>query len=204
MDDARRGDDDGAAPLPVHPFFAKREPPVPGGPKRSLRGQQLPPGWVALGDSCLHKAMGDVPLDCPRVLGFDFDNTLVNRHNNDIMFASVPDKLRKAAMAPAEQRYRIVVFSNEALDHISNFENALVKKLKRIEAFAQSVGVPIEFFLATRYDEYHKSTSEDAARGRQGGIKMWEEMARMAVPSGAVDLKQVCIPSALYLTQARR
>lgn len=112
-----------------------------------------------------------------KIAGFDFDDTLVKKHNNELAFSSVLDKLKHLH----DDDYTLVMFSNEALDHLKKTESiarTLMKKLNRLDTFVERLGLPFRIYVATRKDKYRKPSTKDTAKAgvTLGGKAMWTKM----------------------------
>lgn len=150
-----------------------------------FRGIRLPKDWRSVEDSVVVLQHNVTPLpnntgeSSFKIAGFDFDDTLVRKHDNTLAFPSVMDKLRELHC----NGYQLAIFSNEALDHLKSpkgIESILTKKLKRLEHFVKQVDVPFHVFVATRYDRYRKPSTSDALKKKPpGGNEMWLLMVEM-------------------------
>ena len=157
---------------------------------------RLPVHWSAVNDSLVFRVYPEEADDVAcergtssktiRVAGFDFDDTLVRKHDNSLSFPLVIEKLRKLR----EQGYVLAIFSNEALDHLkkpSAVQNAIDKKLKRLDTFAKALGCPIHMFVATKYDGFRKPSASDVAKKKPpGGNLMWKKMVELIQPDVVV------------------
>lgn len=150
----------------------------------TLRGNKLPDHWTCVNNSLL------IFNNNPRLIanketsgeeekikfaGFDFDDTLVRKHGNNLSFPTVLDKLRDLF----EEGFHLIIFSNETLDHLksqSAIASTIKKKIERLDRFVKDLEVPIQIFVATKYDEYRKPSTKDRAKNKPGGDLMWKTM----------------------------
>jgi len=157
----------------------------------SFRGITLPAGWQAFKDSLIYRQYGvsdirhrkeslDKGQQKVRIAGFDFDDTLVRKHDHSMSFPGVTAKLRELN----DDGYLIAIFTNEALDHFkstSAIQNAVSKKLLRLHRFAEALGFPVQVFVATRYDGFRKPSEADVKKKKPAGGKlMWQKMLELS------------------------
>ena len=144
----------------------------------SFRGVPLPESWESIEDSLL--VLRQLPRQLPlnRIAGFDFDDTLVRRVGDELMYPNVRDKLTSLY----HDGYKIVIFTNESLDRQvgkQELDEKLTEKVRRVERFVKSFPFLIHVYMATRRDKYrkpHLGVGSDA---------MWTLMTREL---GEVDL----------------
>jgi len=145
-------------------------------------------------DSMIYSGVDGVRLlsgDKVRVAGFDFDDTLVAKHVDRVAFPSVVKELTRLH----EEGFILVIFSNESLDHFKNpsaMQNTLLKKVKRLDKFSATVNLPLQMYVATRYDGYRKPSSADIAKKKPpGGNLMWLKMLDLnGLDAASVDMTE--------------
>lgn len=139
----------------------------------------LPKGWEQENHSLLFRTFGEDGgpwEEGAKVAAFDFDDTLVRRHSDSLAFPGVLSRLRQLHQV---DRYKLVIFTNETLDHLKGKakHTTLKRKLARVDAFADKLQLPVHVFIATKHDAYRKPSSKDSiTHPASGGTAMWDRM----------------------------
>lgn len=172
-----------------------------------FRGIRLPPNWLSFDDSLLVRIyspiMGRKSIQLEetaskvvstktklKIAGFDFDDTLVRKHDSNLAYPTVLEKLRSLS---EQHHFRIAIFSNESLDHfksVTAIKNAIEKKTTRLDTFVEQLNLPIMVFVATRYDSYRKpSTQDEQKRKPKGGAGMWNKLIELSnISASDIDM----------------
>lgn len=164
-----------------------------------IRGVRIRSGWEALEDSLLilkPKTAGQIATgERLKIAGFDFDDTLVRKHDNTLSYSNVVEYLKALFSAG----FTLAIMSNETVDHLKNpaaIQKTLDKKMTRIEKFLETVGVPMYCFVATRYDGYRKPSTKDAAKKKPpGGRKMWDTLVKLL----DIDIDGIDMDASFYV-----
>jgi bifunctional polynucleotide phosphatase/kinase len=140
-------------------------------PKKMFRGVPLQgvgmDFWYAR-ESVLIRRMPNCNYNSPKVASFDFDSCLVddttwqwNANKPLPIRPGVIEKLRTLH----QENYRLVIFTNEKTISMrkekKSIENAINKKISRLNEFVRTLGCPMEMFVATGGDgdEYRKGST---------------------------------------------
>ena len=89
------------------------------------------------------------------------------------------DAMRRTLAEVERMGYRVVVFTNETLDHVKDPAKKaarLAKKLAKIEAFARLMGLrEMLALVAIANDEFRKPSAKEEREGKhqRGGVGMW-------------------------------
>ncbi|KAH8097364.1 5'-tyrosyl-DNA phosphodiesterase [Aureococcus anophagefferens] len=138
------------------------------------RGAKIPAGWDLRHGCLLVRRWGDAPPHTERLLGFDFDDTLVPLNYArpepsqwSHLYGHAPGHLRSLDATTG-----LAVLSNECLDRLKKvevLENKLRQKCGRLDNWARDVAVPVLCCVAlTKLDD-------DARRFHKAkGAGMWD------------------------------
>lgn len=131
------------------------------------RGAKIPAGWDLRHGCLLVRRWGDAPPHTERLLGFDFDDTLVPLNYArpepsqwSHLYGHAPGHLRSLDATTG-----LAVLSNECLDRLKKvevLENKLRQKCGRLDNWARDVAVPVLCCVAlTKLDDdarkFHKA-----------------------------------------------
>eukprot|EP00041_Stephanoeca_diplocostata_P013628 m.240111 g.240111 ORF g.240111 m.240111 type:complete len:456 (-) comp19409_c0_seq1:461-1828(-) len=176
-----------SVPLDKHPgsFFSRQTTKIPATILMMGNGRppvSLPDGWTCESNSILvwqtaaaRTSVAGGSLTEVGIAGFDFDNCLCNTSMDQsasgwaLKYANVYSKLHDLH----QQRYKIVIFTNESLERFKNADpirKNISKKCGRLEAFCNGSphGTPIHVLVAVR------GTSKQSHHCRKPSRGMWD------------------------------
>ena len=158
-------------PAAANAFFQPRKKaaaaPAAAAATGRYRGAKIPAGWDLRHGCLLVRRWGDAPPHTERLLGFDFDDTLVPLNYArpepsqwSHLYGHAPGHLRSLDGATG-----LAVLSNECLDRLKKvevLENKLRQKCGRLDNWARDVAVPVLCCVAlTKLDDdarkFHKA-----------------------------------------------
>ncbi|KAH8074550.1 5'-tyrosyl-DNA phosphodiesterase [Aureococcus anophagefferens] len=163
-------------PAAANAFFQPRKKAAPAAAAATgrYRGAKIPAGWDLRHGCLLVRRWGDAPPHTERLLGFDFDDTLVPLNYArpepsqwSHLYGHAPGHLRSLDATTG-----LAVLSNECLDRLKKvevLENKLRQKCGRLDNWARDVAVPVLCCVAlTKLDD-------DARRFHKAkGAGMWD------------------------------
>lgn len=158
-------------PAAANAFFQPRKKaaaaPAAAAATGRYRGAKIPAGWDLRHGCLLVRRWGDAPPHTERLLGFDFDDTLVPLNYArpepsqwSHLYGHAPGHLRSL-----DGTTGLAVLSNECLDRLKKvevLENKLRQKCGRLDNWARDVAVPVLCCVAlTKLDDdarkFHKA-----------------------------------------------
>ena len=158
-------------PAAANAFFQPRKKaaaaPAAAAATGRYRGAKIPAGWDLRHGCLLVRRWGDAPPHTERLLGFDFDDTLVPLNYArpepsqwSHLYGHAPAHLRSL-----DGTTGLAVLSNECLDRLKKvevLENKLRQKCGRLDNWARDVAVPVLCCVAlTKLDDdarkFHKA-----------------------------------------------